>query len=384
MRRFLLAFLILPFIASAHAETPPTPPAVKPLEALKKEEKDISKKKEKLEGDAKEQSKELESLQKKSTALADNIRKQEKDLKDLSVKVATLQKNKHDLETDLYERRHQLSSLTGVFYQLRMNPPEVYLLNPQAMKDNTVKYAALHSVMPMVQSEAETAKRQIAELQQVETAMALAIKEAKEKQTVLGEDQKSLEKIVGERQKSLKTTQKSLTQYSEKLSAIARESKNLEDLIAKIDAENSKKQQASSAKASKAAIFSGGGAAPKNLRLPVSGQISVGYGQPDAIGATSEGVRISSASGALVTAPLKGTVKYTGNFRSYGKIILIEHSGGYHSLIAGLGKIDTVAGQQVAAGEPVGTLGTGQDGTPPSLYYELRLKGDPVNPAKLL
>ncbi|MBI1327922.1 MAG: peptidoglycan DD-metalloendopeptidase family protein [Alphaproteobacteria bacterium] len=382
MHKALLLSIFLLSIGAAYAETPPAPPAAKPLDNLKKEEKDLSQKKEKLEGEAEKQEKEIASLQKKATSLADNIRKQEKELENLSVKVATLQKTKNDLETSLYDKRGQLTALTGVFYQLRMNPPEIYLLNPQAMKDNTVKYAALHSVMPVIQNEAETTRRQIAELQQVELAMAQAIKEAKDRQNTLGKDQKELGKIVDERQQSLKSTKKSLGQYSEKLSAIAREAKNLEDLIAKIDAENRKKQaQAASSKVKKAVLS---GPAPKNLRLPVSGQITTGFGQQDSIGAKSEGIRIRAAAGALVTAPLKGTVKYTGNFRSYGKIILIEHAGGYHSLVAGLGKIDTVAGQQVTAGEPVGTLGTGQDGSPPSLYYELRQQGEPVNPAKLL
>ena len=39
-----------------------------------------------------------------------------------------------------------------------------------------------------------------------------------------------------------------------------------------------------------------------------------------------------------------------------GSILIIRHGGGYHSLLAGLGRVDATIGQWVLAGEPVGTL----------------------------
>jgi septal ring factor EnvC (AmiA/AmiB activator) len=75
-------------------------------------------------------------------------------------------------------------------------------------------------------------------------------------------------------------------------------------------------------------------------------------------------------------------VRYTGPFKNYGQLVIIEHQKGYHSLVAGLDRIDTVVGQSVSAGEPVGILGPAPDGGKPSVYYELRHKGQPVNPAR--
>jgi murein hydrolase activator len=78
-----------------------------------------------------------------------------------------------------------------------------------------------------------------------------------------------------------------------------------------------------------------------------------------------------------------GVVRYAGYFKNYGQIIIVEHQKDYHSLIAGLARIDTVVGQSVAAGEPVGVLAkSSSDGGKPTLYYELRLNGEPVNPAR--
>ncbi|MEZ0226592.1 MAG: peptidoglycan DD-metalloendopeptidase family protein, partial [Alphaproteobacteria bacterium] len=69
-------------------------------------------------------------------------------------------------------------------------------------------------------------------------------------------------------------------------------------------------------------------------------------------------------------------------FQKYRQILIVEHAGGYHSLIAGLGRIDTVVGATLAAGEPVGIAEKSDDGA--RIYYELRQNGAPVNPRKLL
>jgi len=56
---------------------------------------------------------------------------------------------------------------------------------------------------------------------------------------------------------------------------------------------------------------------------------------------------------------------------------IIRHGGLYHSLLAGLERIDLKADQWVLAGEPVGVMPEGSGG---ALYFELRRDGRPVDP----
>jgi len=84
-----------------------------------------------------------------------------------------------------------------------------------------------------------------------------------------------------------------------------------------------------------------------------------------------------------VLAPFDGQVIYRGPFRSYGEILIIQHGGGYHSVLAGLGRSDAAVGQWVLAGEPVGAMGSPQDGKA-QLYVELRRDGHPIDPAPWL
>lgn len=116
-----------------------------------------------------------------------------------------------------------------------------------------------------------------------------------------------------------------------------------------------------------------------SLTLPARGRLVVRYGQARGADGASRGIVMAARPGARVVAPYDGKVVYAGTFRSYGQILIIEHGERYHTLLAGLERIDAVVGQWLLAGEPVGVLGAPRDGQP-ELYFELRHAGQPVNP----
>jgi septal ring factor EnvC (AmiA/AmiB activator) len=92
---------------------------------------------------------------------------------------------------------------------------------------------------------------------------------------------------------------------------------------------------------------------------------------------------IETRSSAQVVAPHDGKVVFAGNFRGYGQLLIIDHGEGYHSLLAGMSRIDGIIGQYLLSGEPVGVMGSPKDGKP-SLYIELRRNSQPINPAPWL
>ena len=109
------------------------------------------------------------------------------------------------------------------------------------------------------------------------------------------------------------------------------------------------------------------------------GRILGRYGEVSSTGLTQKGLTLETAPGAQVVAPYEGNVVYAGQFRGYGELLIIEHGEGYHSLLAGLSRIDSTIGQWVVAGEPVGVMGR-TDTRRPVLYVELRRNGQPINP----
>ncbi|MEQ9447676.1 MAG: peptidoglycan DD-metalloendopeptidase family protein, partial [Rhodospirillaceae bacterium] len=91
----------------------------------------------------------------------------------------------------------------------------------------------------------------------------------------------------------------------------------------------------------------------------------------------ARGITIKGRAGAPVIAPFDGIIAFAGPFRGYGRLLIIEHSEGYHTLLAGLARIDGAVGQMVLAGEPVGLMETAGAA---NLYVELRRDGQPINP----
>ncbi|WP_254434749.1 murein hydrolase activator EnvC [Magnetospirillum sp. UT-4] len=119
-------------------------------------------------------------------------------------------------------------------------------------------------------------------------------------------------------------------------------------------------------------------AAQGKMPFPARGKVVGRFGQPNAVGVVSKGLSIATRRDAQVIAPYDGQVAFAGPFRGYGLLLIIEHSEGYHTLLAGMARIDASVGQRLLAGEPVGVMG--RDESSPSLYVELRRQGQPVNP----
>jgi septal ring factor EnvC (AmiA/AmiB activator) len=115
-----------------------------------------------------------------------------------------------------------------------------------------------------------------------------------------------------------------------------------------------------------------------SMLYPVSGRIIKRYGEDDGFGSSTKGLTISARSGAQIVAPYAGQILFAGPFKGYGQILIIDHGGGYHSLLAGMDEISGVVNQWVVAGEPVGSMRS--DAQSPSLYLELRRQGQPINP----
>ena len=84
----------------------------------------------------------------------------------------------------------------------------------------------------------------------------------------------------------------------------------------------------------------------------------------------------TAQAGAQVVAPGTGRVVFAGPYRGFGRIVIIQHSNDWTSLVTGLGDLVTRVGQDVVAGSPLGLA----DMDDPTVTLELRRGGDPVNP----
>jgi septal ring factor EnvC (AmiA/AmiB activator) len=95
------------------------------------------------------------------------------------------------------------------------------------------------------------------------------------------------------------------------------------------------------------------------------------------------GIEIGLASGLEVKAVHEGSVAYAESFSGFGRLVIVNHGGQSYSLYGYLSELEVARGDRVARGQALGTSGTSPTGTP-SLYFELRIDGAPVDPLQWL
>lgn len=120
------------------------------------------------------------------------------------------------------------------------------------------------------------------------------------------------------------------------------------------------------------------------LPLPAPGPISVGFGRvvnPKFNTVTVQnGIDLEAPAGALVRAVAPGRVVHAGWFKGYGNLVIVDHGEGYHTLVAHLASMRTAMGEEVEAGDVLGTVGDSGSLKGAYLYFEIREKGRPVDP----
>lgn len=96
------------------------------------------------------------------------------------------------------------------------------------------------------------------------------------------------------------------------------------------------------------------------------------------------GVDLDAVSGTPIRAAGDGVVVSAGWLGGYGQATIIEHGGPLATLYAHQSQLLVSVGQRVTGGQVIGRVGCTGTCTGPHLHYEVRINGDPVNPAGYL
>lgn len=95
------------------------------------------------------------------------------------------------------------------------------------------------------------------------------------------------------------------------------------------------------------------------------------------------GVDLSAPENSHVRSVAAGRVLFADTYAGYGKLVTVEHKGGYVSLYGHLHEILVNPGQVIKAGEIVGRVGSTGMATGPHLHFEWRHNGRPIDPLKV-
>jgi septal ring factor EnvC (AmiA/AmiB activator) len=119
----------------------------------------------------------------------------------------------------------------------------------------------------------------------------------------------------------------------------------------------------------------------KSFPWPVNGKVVVSFGKnkhPDLDTCViSNGIKIDAADFSQVKSVESGIVVFAEQFRSYGKIIIIDHGEANFGVYGLLDKIFVKAEQKVSRGAVIAELGSGRNSV---LYFEIRHNNIPDDP----
>jgi septal ring factor EnvC (AmiA/AmiB activator) len=376
-----MALTVLPM--AAYAENPPLPERKDDaLNTVKDELKQEEKHQADLSRKAKSIEKDLKNTRGTLTDVANSVRKNQQNLETLATKINDLSAEQEAMTADLEKNYGSIADLILALERIKRIPPEALIVRPGAPLETAQTALLLKGVLPAVYEKADQLSAALTRLDDIETTLKEDRAEQIALKAELANKEKEMTALLKKRERLFANTQSDLKKTEQNLKQLAQKAQNLEDLLNRVKEENRARTQSSSASARKASVpipQMGDGI------LPVNGRILTTFGQRDEIGATSQGLKIEATPASLVTSPLGGVIRFSGEFKNYGNLLIVEHKNGYHSLIAGFGQTNVKTGQAVNAGEPIGKLPyTSSRGGRPTLYYELRYKGRAIDPSQKL
>jgi septal ring factor EnvC (AmiA/AmiB activator) len=344
---------------------------------------------------------------------AATIRERQATVQERETRLGELGESERQLKASLAGRRGVLAEVIAALQRMGRRPPPALLVRPDDALEALRSAILLGAVVPEMRVEAEALGSDLREMTRLKLLMTQERDGLGRDIADLGQERERLAALVEERQMQIGAREGDVAGEAAKASALARDVRDLEGLITRMQQEVAGARAASeAAQAAEAARRPAGADARRRvdlaalqnlgrmapavpfaetrgrLPLPVSGPRLREFGRSDGVGGVEKGLSISATAGAPVTAPSDGWVLYAGPFRSYGQLLILDAGGGYHVLLAGMERIDVAPGQFVLAGEPVATMrgdGAGAMSPPnssrPVLYVEFRKDGSSIDPS---
>ena len=349
---------------------------------------------------------ELSKIDKTVINLAQKIQHNEANLSDLENKLAVLRADLKEKEAKFVNENNSLVQTLASLQNMSLNPSEAVILQPFSPVDVIRSAILLRETIPSLNQTSSKLRNDLNAVYRQKQEIEKTVEQTQTSQNKLKKQQAEMRALMKKKTGLRKVIESKGAETQKLAENLSSKAKDLRDLLDKLEKqkelERKKKEEAERLAAQKrqqemkkqnkpqsisskehSAIkksVKGGrfAKAKGTLSRPVSGTLVTGYGQNLSKGVTSKGLVYKTRPEAQVISLYDGTVIFSGPFKGYGNIIIVEHGDGYLSLLAGLGTIDCEAGQMVLAGEPVGLM---PDNNNAKLYVEIRKDRHPINPA---
>lgn len=275
----------------------------------------------------------------------------------------------------LGEASEPLLRLNSLLQKMTQQPVSLMLAQPGSRRDYVHLRATMAAIEPAIAGRTAALRRQIAAQRELRAQELVAIRSLDAARKQLAERRTSLAALENEsRDKAVMLGADAALEYERAIG----QGERARDLVEQIDMNRDATQNASALAELDAPPARKGGAVEGRTGayvLPAKGRIVAGFGELNPTGYRERGIRLAVAPSARIVAPAAGTITYAGRYRSYGNIMIIDHGGGWTTLVAGIEELGVARGANVAQGAYIGSAAADT----PEIMIELRRYGRTID-----
>ena len=332
-----------------------------------------------------------------AVALGAQIQLSEARIATLAVRQRLLEDRRIRLEAELANEQRPLVELAGALQSALRRPIALALLRPGSLKETVYLGAVLDTAVPMVEAQTASLRGRLDRIAVLERSAGKAARETRTLSQRLASQRLALEAMAERERITARRASGSARREERRALALAEQARDLDALAERLDrmgalrrrlaalpgprlrptdpstadpaADGASRAGRSSASRSSAQSIPN----PPAYRLPVDGRVLEGFTS------RNMALRLAAPAGTLVVAPAAGRVAFAGEYRGYGRIVIVEHGGPWTSIVTDLADTTVQVGQTIALGTPIG-----QAGSAAAIRLEVRRGVEPVNPIDLL
>ncbi len=344
-----------------------------------------------LEAEAAKATAQADKTAEQAAAVAARIQQGEAAIAANEARIKLIDRQRVTLRARLAERQRPLVQLTAALQRLSRRPPVLSLLRPGSLRDAVYLRAVLETMLPEVQRRTAGLRAELERGRALQAQARAASDALRASERDLAVRRQALAALESQQRLASRAAAGVADRETERALALAEQARDLTGLIGDLakagelraqlaalpgpvlrPAQPQSAQTPADLTPPPAALA----AAPAGYMLPLAGRLVAGFGDSGPGRPASRGISLAPRAGAQAVAPAAGRVVFAGPYQGYGNIVIIEHGGGWTSLVTGLADLSARVGQQLVTGAPLGIAGPGR----PVVSLELRRAGQPVNP----
>lgn len=347
-----------------------------------------------LEGQAATANEAAEKTAREGAALAARIQQAEAAVAANEARISLIARDQLELRQRLALRQAPVVRLTGALQRLARRPVALSLLRPGSVRDTMHLRAVMETMLPEVERRTSALRGELAKGRALQAEAAETRAALQRDQGTRATRRQALAALETRQRLASRDASGVADREAERALALAEQARDLGGLVDRLGDAGKLRQQLALlpgpvirperpdlAQVSDQPLPSAAATgAPTGYMLPVDGRLVAGFGSVVPGIPASRGIALAPRGGAQAVAPSGGRVAFAGPYRGYGNIVIVEHPGGWTSLVTGLAQLSVRVGDDLVAGAPLGSAAPVR----PVLTLEVRRNGEAVNPLELV